>query len=109
MDFLTFKDYLYEGLKFQKPNVASTILKIDDEGVTYSIGKNRLSKKVRFDVLNAFFQELVQNHSITKKWFTEKYPTQAKTAPCNFTTIGGLFQHFNFATYTREEYKGVRK
>ncbi|MBM7610129.1 hypothetical protein JOD29_003408 [Lysinibacillus composti] len=78
MDFLAFKDSLYVGLKFQKPNVVSSILEINDEGVTYSICKNGRSKKVRFDVLKAAFQELVQNQSITIKWFTEKNPTQAK-------------------------------
>lgn len=109
MDLLTFKDSLYVGLEFQKPNVASTILEINDEEATHLIGKNGRSKKVRFDVLNAAFQELFQNQSFTKKWFTEMYPTQAKTSPCNYTTIGGLFQHFNLATYTRGEYKEVKK
>ncbi|HWL23319.1 MAG TPA: hypothetical protein VNR38_06155 [Ureibacillus sp.] len=107
MDFSTFREALHEGLVFRKPNVTSTILKIGDDGVTYSIGKNGNSKKVSFEILHAAFQELDQNQSLTRKWFNECFPTQAKIASCSFTTIGGLFQHFKLATYVRGNYKKI--
>lgn len=104
MNYLSFKNSLYEGLEFHKPNVISTILKIDENGFTYSIGKVGNYKKISFEVLEAAFHELSQNDSFSKKWFSVNFPNLAKTASCNFTTIGGLMQHFGLATYKRGTY-----
>ncbi|CAM5208008.1 hypothetical protein UACE39S_00332 [Ureibacillus acetophenoni] len=99
MNHSTFKESLYEGLEFKKPTVKSMILKIVDLGFTYSIGKEDNYKKVKFEILEAGFQELIQNSSVSKKWFAENFPNIAKTAPCNYTTIGGLMQHFGLVKY----------
>lgn len=105
MNYSTFKDSLYDRLEFQKPTVKSKILKINNNGFTYAIGKEGNYKKVSFNVLEAAFNELAQNHLFGKKWFTENFPNIAKNSSCNFTTIGGLMQHFKLETYQRGTYK----
>lgn len=104
MDFLTFKNSLSAGLEFHKPNVTSRILKIDNKGFTYSIGRKGNYKKVSFDLLEEAYHELFQNQSFNRIWFKERFPTIEKSASCTFTTIGGLFQHFNLATYKKGNY-----
>ena len=76
MYYLTFKKSLYEGLVFQKPNVSSIILKIDETGITYSIGKKGSYKKVDFDVFEATFKVQTQNGVLKRTWFKEKFPKQ---------------------------------
>lgn len=104
MDYATLKQSLIEGLVFQKPNVSSVILKIDETGISYSIGKNDRYKKVGFDVMEAAYNELMKNGTLKRKWFVENYPKQSKNSPCNFTTLGGLLQHFELATYNKGVY-----
>lgn len=107
MDYLTLKNSLYEGLEFQKPTVSSVILKLNETDIEYSIGKNGRYKKVSFEVLEFAYKELVERGTLNRTWFAENYPIQSKNSPCNFTTLGGLLQHFNLATYIKGEY--IRK
>ena len=98
MSFNEFKQSITSGLQFEKPNVQSSILKIDEEGFYYSIGQNGNSKKVTCDVLEKCYQQLESTNTFSRKWFNTTFPLITKSAPCNFTTIGGLFQHFGIAT-----------
>lgn len=58
--------------------------------------------KVTYDVLEQCYIQLQ-----SRKWFNDTFPSIARTSSCNFTTIGGLFQHFNLAMYERHTYKRV--
>jgi len=104
MDFYKMKQAIVPGLTFEKPTTQSTILKIDDKAFTYSIGENGRSKKIRFDVLETCFHQLESTRILSRSWFNTTFPSIAKSAPCSFTTIGGLFQHFGFATYQKPAY-----
>ena len=104
MSFNELKQSIIPGLQFEKPNVQSSILKIDQEGFYYSIGQNGNSKKVTYDVLEKCYYQLESTNTLSKKWFNTTFPSIAKSAPCNFTTIGGLFQHFGIATYQKSTY-----
>ncbi|MFJ7649239.1 hypothetical protein ACIQ1H_16995 [Lysinibacillus sp. NPDC097279] len=107
MNYSNLKKSLYEGLVFQKPTVSSVILKLNETNLAYSIGKKGKYKKVDFEVLESAHNELMQRGILNRKWFTENYPMQSKNSPCNFTTLGGLLQHFNLAIYNKGEY--IRK
>ncbi|MFJ5791026.1 hypothetical protein ACIP9G_13195 [Lysinibacillus sp. NPDC093197] len=105
MSFNEFKQAIVIGLTFDKPNVQSTITKVDSDGFHYSIGQNGNSKKVAYAVLEKSFEELQATNEFSRAWFKEAFPVVAKEAPCSFTTIGGLFQHFDLATYEKAAYK----
>lgn len=109
MSFNELKQAIVPGLIFQKPNVQSSIIKIDKEGFHYSIGQNGNSKKVTYAVLEKCYDRLESTHEFSRAWFNATFPSIAKTSSCNFTTIGGLFQQFNLATYQKSTYikKGV--
>jgi len=82
-----------------KVDKSSKIIRIDDKGIYYSIGEGNNYKKVSFVELEAAFYELHNNEMITRKWYRETFPKHVNSAPCNFTTIGGLLQHFGLAVY----------
>ncbi|KAA0965273.1 hypothetical protein FQ087_02900 [Sporosarcina sp. ANT_H38] len=79
-------------------------MNVDEIGISYSIGKNGRYKKVGFDVMEAAYNELMKNGILKRTWFVEKYPKQSKSSPCNFTTLGGLLQHFELAIYNKGVY-----
>lgn len=101
------KNSLYKGLVFQRSNVNCVILKLNETDIAYSIGKNGRYKKVRLEVLQLAYKELVQRGALNRTWFAENYPIQSKNSPCNFTTRVGLLQHFNSAICIKGEY--IRK
>lgn len=103
------KNAIVVDLKFAKPNVMSTIVKVDSDGFYYSIGQNGNSKKVTYDVFNQCYLQLQTNGSFTREWFNEKFPVIANTASCSFTTIGGLFQHFGLANYQKSTYLSTKE
>ena len=78
---------------------SSRVIRVDEKGICYSIGKIGNYKKVSYVELEAAFYELQNNNKITRKWYEETFPKQAKSAPCNFTTIGGLLLHFRLAIH----------
>lgn len=39
-----------------------------------------------------------------RDWFIKHLPKNAKEDPCNFTTIGGIFQLLNLVVYERGKY-----
>lgn len=80
------------------------MLKIEEDGIRYSIGKNGNSKKVTFEEIQLAISEVERNGCITRQWFNETFPIQAKTAGCNFTTIGGLLQHFLYVKFSPGKY-----
>lgn len=104
MSFNELKQSIVPGLEFKKTNVQSSILAIDSEGFYYSIGQNGNSKKVTYDVLEKCYDHLFSTNEFSRNWFNAVFPSIAKTAPCNFTTIGGLFQHFGLAAYQKATY-----
>jgi hypothetical protein len=107
MEYDAFKASLYEGLEFKKAKVTSKILKIENDGIRYSIGKNGNSKKVTFEEFQAAFKEIRVNGCITRNWYNRTFPVQAKAASCNFTTIGGLLQHISYVSYSTGIYTEI--
>ena len=93
------------GLTFDKPTVQSTIVKVDPDGFYYSIGRNGKSKKVSYIVLEQCLEQLKNTNTFSRAWFKEAFPSIEKAAPCSFTTIGGLFKHFNLASYEKGIYQ----
>lgn len=104
MSFNEFKKSIVIGLIFEKPNVQSSIFKIDQDGFHYSIGQKGNSKKVTYDVFEQCYIQLQTTNEFSRKWFDETFPSLARNAACSFTTIGGLFQHFGLATYQKSTY-----
>ena len=109
MEYQAFIHALYEKLEFKKPNVSSKILKVESDCIYYSIGESGKSKKVTFEEFRGAFNELERKNEITRNWFNDALPKQAKSAPCSFTTIGGLMQHFGLVSYKRGAYTKIEK
>ena len=57
----------------------------------YSIGKQGNSKFVTKSDFENAFDVLNTKHEFTRKWFNE-HLDKKKSKPCNFTTIGGVFE-----------------
>ena len=93
------------GLTFDKPTVQSAIVKVDSGGFYYSIGPNGNTKKVTYVVLAQCLEQLQNTNTFSRAWFKEAFPSIEKAAPCSFTTIGGLFQYFNLASYEKGTYQ----
>ena len=93
------------GLTFDKPTVQSAVVKVGSDGFYYSIGRNGNSKKITYVVLAQCLEQLQNTNTFSRAWFKEVFPSIEKTAPCSFTTIGGLFQYFNLASYENATYK----
>lgn len=99
MEFDEFKASLNVGLVFKKAKVNSEIIKIESDGIRYSIGENGNSKKVYFEEFKCAIEEINNKGFITRKWYNKTFPIQAKAASCNFTTIGGLLGYFSKVRY----------
>ena len=97
------------GLTFDKPTVQSAIVKVDSDGFYYSIGCNGNSKKVTYVVLAQCLEQLQNTNIFSRSWFEETFPSIERVAPCSFTTIGGLFQHFNLASYEKATYHSTHQ
>lgn len=57
-------------------------------------------KGVTCSELAAAFKQLTTHGTFERNWFNENMSKCAKEGPCNFTTIGGLFEYANIASYT---------
>lgn len=104
MSFDELKKSIQPGLTFEKPNVQSSIIKINDTSFYYSIGQQGHSKKVTYDVFEQCYNRLYMAEELNRAWFKATFPSIAKASPCNFTTIGGLLQHFGLAYYRKSAY-----
>lgn len=104
MNWETFVSTISEGIEFPKAKVKSKILKIDEDGISYSIGSKGNHKKVTFTEFQAAFKEIEENGCITRNWYNTTFPIKAKTSSCNFTTIGSLLQYFSYVTYSTGAY-----
>ena len=47
------------------------------------------------------YEQLLQDARLTRKWFNVNLEACAREGPCNFTTIGGIFQLLGVAHYDR--------
>lgn len=64
----------------------------------YLIGSSR-TKAVPFDTLYAAYQRLTETGTFSRAWYKETFPAEARSRPCNFTTIGGVLVALGFAEY----------
>ena len=64
----------------------------------YSIGSSR-TKAVPFGTLYAAYQRLTETGTFSRTWYKETFPAEARSRPCNFTTIGGVLVVLGFAEY----------
>ena len=71
------------------------IVETEKEGFQYS--ENR--KYVPFETLFLCYKELLVSGELKTEWFKKTFPNEYKGRPCNFTTIGGVFELLNIATY----------
>lgn len=95
------------GLEFKKVKASSKILAITDKGIKYSLGKNGNSKTVSFKELKEAIDELEDTGCISREWYSKKFPIQSKSAPCNYSTIGGLLMHVSYVSYDKGKYLKV--
>jgi hypothetical protein len=56
-------------------------------------------KGVTANEFEAAYGELLATGELTHRWFNEHLSACAAEGPCNFTTIGGLFQRLGLAEY----------
>ncbi|MCI6952658.1 MAG: hypothetical protein MR839_01975 [Spirochaetia bacterium] len=91
-----------------KPNTSARILKIavanihgeEKDSFYYLIGSSR-TKAVPFDTLYAAYQRLTETGTFSRAWYRETFPAEARSRPCNFSTIGGVLVVLGFAEYMK--------
>lgn len=57
-------------------------------------------KGITIDELKQAYTKLIEAGELTRKWFNENLAACAKEGGCNFTTIGGIFELLEIATYS---------
>lgn len=95
---------IYIGMEIKKVRASSKILSIDKEGIKYSLGTNGNSKKVSFQELEAAIKEIQERGFISREWYETSFPQQSKSAPCNYSVIGGLCMHLAYVKYEKGRY-----
>ncbi|RNC99555.1 hypothetical protein [Lysinibacillus halotolerans] len=95
------------GVEFKKIKSSSKILAVTKKGIKYSLGKNGNSKTVTFKELKEAIDELEGTGCISREWYSKKFPIQSKSAPCNYSTIGGLLMHVSYVSYDKGKYLKV--
>ena len=50
------------------------------------------------------YTHLLKTGILDRSWFKNQFPHSAKEDPCNFTTIGGIFQLLNLVDYHERKY-----
>lgn len=80
-----------------------------EEALIYLIPKRTdpsrpYEKGVTRSELIAAHQQLLSGGELSRAWYQQHFPDSARQAPCNFTTIGGLFQLLGLARYERGLY-----
>ena len=68
------------------------------EGLRYKFGSMR-TKIVRVKLFEMALVELRATSQLTRGWFKTTFPKEQKSAPCNFTTIGGVFELLGLVKY----------
>lgn len=104
MDINYVKSKIYNGMPFSKPRVKSNIIKVTNDGFTYEIGKNGNNKKVTFREVEGAIEKIEQTGSFDRSWYEETFPREAKSNPCNFTSIGGILQELGYVKYVDNKY-----
>ena len=94
---------LYIGMEIRKPNKITEIIKKSDTSIYYRIGQVN-SKKVDYSELELALNEINTNGYIDSVWFKRELPKVAKSKPCNFTTMGGIFVTLGICDYKRGRY-----
>ncbi|WP_346235267.1 hypothetical protein MKY04_02640 [Lysinibacillus telephonicus] len=97
-------DNINIGLEIKKIRATSKILAITDKGIKYSLGTSGNSKNISFQELKEAINELKVKGSISREWYAKQFPIQSKSAPCNYSTIGGLLMHVSYASYDKGKY-----
>lgn len=58
-------------------------------------------KGVNASELECAYRERIDSGRLTRKWFNQQLSKCAREGPCNFTTIGGLFELLGEAEYAK--------
>lgn len=95
---------IYVGMKIKKPRVESEIIAIEGTRILYSIGNKGNSKYITTEMLEDAFNEVITNGELSRTWFNNSFPNQAKTSPCSFTTLGGILEHVGLVGYKKNKY-----
>lgn len=109
MDINYFKNNICDGMNFNKVRGSSSIIKVTDDGFTYSIGNNGNKKKVTFEEVEKAIKEIEATGSINRKWYEQLFPKRANSNPCNFTSIGGVLETLGYVQYNDKQYIKLEK
>lgn len=104
MNIDDFKNSIYEGMKFDKVRTSSEILKIKENGFSYSIGEVSNSKIVSFEEIEICLGEIDKNGFIDRFNYKLLFPKISASKPCNFTAIGGVLQQLKYVRYSDNKY-----
>lgn len=109
MDINYVKSKIYNGMIFSKIKGKTNIIKVMDDGFTYSIGENGNKKKVTFREVEQAIIEIEQTGVINRKWYEKIFPKRSKSNPCNFTSIGGVLEALGYVKYIESNYVKLNK
>lgn len=98
------------GTGIPKPNSQSTTTiagwgtRRGERALIYAMKNHKDSTKpykkgVTILEMQKAYEELQTSQGFSRKWFKENMPACSREAPCNYTTIGGLFELVGVAEY----------
>jgi hypothetical protein len=110
MIYRRIKEMATEGLVIPKPmaNAEFTIkgigLRGGEEAITYLVPNHKhpsrpITKGITRSEWERAHERLEATGSITRRWFDEVLDRCSVEGPCNFTTIGGIFELLGIARY----------
>ena len=88
-----------EGEKFYVCKIGTTKIGEEKKDAFQYSGQ---SKYVPFDTLFACYKKITSSGSLSRDWFNQNFPFESSSRPCNFTTIGSIFEILKIAKYEGE-------
>lgn len=105
------RDEINSGDVIPKPSGAKKFLvkgweeRRGSQALIYTIPNRKIQedsyqKNITMEEFETSYRQLEENGQFTRKWFNLNVSGCAKQGPCNFTTIGGIFELLSLAQYS---------
>lgn len=112
------KDKIRPGTVIPKPNSKADFkvkgwgMRRGEPALVYTIPNHKnpskpYQKGVTTSEWEKAYAHLISAGFLDRAWFKEQFPRSAKEDPCNFTTIGGIFQLLNLVNYERGKFFSI--
>lgn len=106
----TIRNEILPGMEIPKPLPKGQFLvkgwgrRRGEDALIYTIPNHKnpakpYSKGITASEFESAYQQLHASGELTRQWFDDHISACAKEGPCNFTTVGGIFEILGIAKY----------